>query len=53
MGICVESEKANVLGETRSKSFSITDDIGGQVEFDWKEWDDLIAVIGLLYEHKP
>lgn len=53
MGICVESEKANVLGEARSKSFSITDDIGGEVEFDWEEWGDLMEVIKQLEQHKP
>ncbi len=53
MGLIVESKKENVSGEARSKSFTIYDEIGGWVEFDWEEWDDLVEVIKLLEPHKP
>ena len=52
MGYCLESKKDNVFGEARSKSFRIRDDIGGEVEFNWEEWNDLIEVIEQLKQHK-
>lgn len=53
MGYCLESKKGNVSGESRSKSFIIRDEIGGWVEFDWEEWDDLMEVIEQLKQRKP
>lgn len=53
MGYLVESEKGNVSGESRSQSFKIIDDIGGMVEFDWEEWDDVMEVIEQLRQRKP
>jgi len=53
MGYCLASEKGNVTGESRSQSFIIRDDIDGEVEFDWGEWDDLMEIIEQLKQHKP
>ncbi len=53
MGLVVESQKGNVSGEARSKSFNINDDLGNTVEFNWEEWDDVMEVINRLARHKP
>ena len=53
MGLIIENFTSKISAEVRSKSFIVRDEIGGEIELDWEQFDDLKDILKTVEEHKP